>query len=278
MKALDFLYNTIPGRVLLRPLISRPVSDLSGILLDSGFSRILIPPFVRSHSIRLKDYELDNIGSFNDFFCRRIKEGMRVINRDRDALISPCDGLLSVYDIDENTELCVKQSRFSIKSLLRDKKLAGHFKGGYAFVFRLCVNHYHRYVYFDSGSKYADRHIQGVYHTVQPVALLKYPVFIENTRDYSVIDTDHFGRCVQMEVGAMLVGRIVNEIKSRALVCRGEEKGHFEYGGSTIIVLIPGGRVGLRGDIKAAVNSSREIPVLMGEEIGKRRKNVVDVS
>ncbi len=270
MKALDFLYNTIPGRILLRPLIGRPVSDLAGAVLDSGISRILIPPFAKSNSIRLEDYELDDIGSFNDFFCRRIKEGMRIINRDRDALIAPCDGLLSVYNIDENTDLCIKQSRFSIKSLLRDKKLAGYFKGGYALVFRLCVNHYHRYVYFDSGNKYADRHIQGVYHTVQPVALSKFPVFIENTRDYSVIDTDHFGRCVQMEVGAMLVGRIVNEVKSRALVCRGEEKGHFEYGGSTIVVLISKGRAELRDDIRKAVDSSREIPVLMGEEIGKR--------
>ena len=270
MMVLDLLYNTIPGRILLRPLISRPVSDLAGFLLDSGFSRILIPPFVKSHSIRPEDYELDDIGSFNDFFCRKIRKGLRVINRDPHALIAPCDGLLSVYKIDDRTELNVKQSRFTVGSLLRDKKLAGHFKGGYALVFRLCVNHYHRYVYFDSGYKYADRHIQGVYHTVQPVALSRFPVFMENTRDYSVIDTDHFGRCVQMEVGAMLVGRIVNEVKSRALVCRGEEKGHFEYGGSTIIVLIPEGRVKLRDDIKEAVDSSREIQVIMGEGIGKR--------
>lgn len=270
MSTLDFLYKTIPGRILLRPLISRRVSDFAGRLLDTPASKLLIDPFVKSHSIRTQDFELDNIGSFNDFFCRRIKEGVRVINRDKNALISPCDGLLSVCRIDEDSELLVKQSRFSVRSLLRDKKLAGHFKNGYALVFRLCVDHYHRYVYFDSGRKYADRHINGVYHTVRPVALSEFPVFIENTRDYTVIDTDHFGRCVQMEVGAMLVGRIVNKEKSSALVCRGEEKGHFEYGGSTIIILVPEGRVKLREDIAASLYTSKEIPVVMGEEIGKK--------
>ena len=73
MSILDFLYRTIPGRILLKPLVSRSVSDLSGRLLDSGFSRILIGPFAKNHSIRLEDYELDDIGSFNDFFCRKIK-------------------------------------------------------------------------------------------------------------------------------------------------------------------------------------------------------------
>ncbi len=269
MNILDFLYKTIPGRILLGPLVSKPVSDLSGRLLDSGFSRILIGPFAKNHSIRLEDYELDDIGSFNDFFCRRIKEGMRIINRDPNALVSPCDGLLSVYKISDDTVLDVKQSRFSIGSLLHDKKLALHYKNGYALIFRLCVDHYHRYVWFDSGKKYKNRHIDGQYHTVRPVALSESPVFIENTRDYAVIDTDHFGRCVQMEVGAMLVGRIVNEEEASALVCRGEEKGHFEYGGSTIILLIPQGRAGLRDDINELVDSSKEISVIMGEMIGR---------
>ena len=270
MKTLELLYNTIPGRLMLYPLISKPVSDLAGRFLDSSFSRIFIGPFVKVHSIRLNDFELDDIGSFNDFFCRRLKEGKRVIDREPNVLISPCDGLLSTYRIDDDTRLLVKQSRLHVRSLLRDKKLADHFRGGYALVFRLCVDHYHRYVYFDSGSKYEDRHIRGVYHTVQPVALAGYPVFIENTRDYSVIDTESFGRCVQMEVGAMLVGRIVNEVKSHARVLRGEEKGHFEYGGSTVIVLIPKGRAELRDDIKKTIGTAEEIPVLMGEKIGIR--------
>ena len=268
MDILKFLYNHKTGRIILKPLISRPVSKLSGKLLDSRLSKILIDPFVIKNKIDKTDYLLDDIGNFNDFFCRRIKPGLRSINKEKTALIAPSDGLLSVYRINDGTVLGVKQSRFTIGRLLRDRKLAAAFCNGYVLVYRLCVNHYHRYIYFDSGKKYKDRRINGIYHTVRPLALEKYPVYIENTREYSVIDTDNFGRCVQMEVGAMLVGRIVNECASPGRISRGDEKGHFEYGGSTIIVLIPEGRAELREDISESVNTGTEIPVIMGEAVG----------
>ncbi len=231
MGSLEFLYKTVLGRVLLRPLVSRP-------LMDARWSKILIRSFVKKNGINTDDYLLGNVKSFNDFFCRRIKDGRRPVDMAASSLIAPCDGLLSAYKIDgEGTVLNVKQSTFNIDSLLRDRELARRFDGGYALVYRLCVDHYHRYIW---------------------------PVFIENTRDYSVIDTANFGRCVQMEVGAMLVGRIVNEKPLPGRVRRGEEKGHFEYGGSTIIVLVPQGVAELRGDL----TGGEETPVKMGEQIG----------
>ncbi|MCR5604166.1 MAG: phosphatidylserine decarboxylase [Lachnospiraceae bacterium] len=268
MNTTELLYKTRPGRLILKALVSRPVSALSGRILDSRFSMAFISPFVKSCNIDLSEYRTDGINSFNDFFCRRIKKGRRIINYESKALIAPCDGLLSVYRIDEDTVLDIKQSRFTVRSMLRDGKLAGIYKNGCALVFRLCVDNYHRYIYFDSGFKYKNRHIPGFYHTVRPVALEEFPVFAENTREYVVMDTEGFGRCVQMEIGAMLVGRIVNEEKSACHVVRGDEKGHFEYGGSTVILLIPDGKMTLRPDIKAAAGTSMEIPVKMGETIG----------
>ena len=270
MNTLEFLYKNPVGRILLRPLISRPVSVLSGKLLDTRLSKALIAPFVKQNNINTRDYELEDIGCFNDFFCRRIKEGLRPVSDNGDDLIAPADGLLSVYRINDDTMLGVKQSRFSISRMLRDRKLAAGFNGGYALVFRLCVNHYHRYIFFDSGRVYKNRRINGVYHTVRPVALEQYPVYIENSREYMVMDTEHFGRAVQMEVGAMLVGRIVNEPVSDTRVKRGVEKGHFEYGGSTIIVLLSADKAKLRQDILDFVNTSQEISVKMGEVIGGR--------
>ena len=265
MDILNMLYGNRIGRMLLKPLISKPVSDLSGFLLDTKASKALIAPFVKANAIDTDDYILDDIHSFNDFFCRKIKNGLRPVPEDAGKFIAPCDGLLSVYRIDDDTKLKVKQSVFSMRSLLRDKRLAREYTGGYALVFRLCVNHYHRYIYFDSGKRYKNRRIQGVYHTVRPVALDKTPVFTENAREYTVIDTDNFGRCVQMEVGAMLVGRIVNEHTKVMRVSRGEEKGHFEYGGSTVIVLVPKDKVTLRNDILSLIDTSKETPVIMGE-------------
>ncbi len=273
MNTLMFLYKNRIGRLLLRPLISKPVSDLCGKLLDSRMSKVLIGPFVKKNDIRISDSQMDHIHSFNDFFCRRMKDGLRPVSKTGSDLSAPCDGLLSGYEIREDTVLSVKQSEYSIHRLLRDRKLAAGFQGGYALVFRLCVNHFHRYMYFDSGWKYQDRIIDGVYHTVRPLALEEFPVYVENSRQYSVIDTDNFGRAVQMEVGAMLVGRIVNEHPSAGRVLRGEEKGHFEYGGSTIILLLSKDKADLRQDILDHINKNVEIPVMMGEVIGRQKND-----
>ncbi len=265
---MSFLYKTIYGRALLKVLISRPISGISGKIMDSKFSKIFIGSFAKKNNIKLGDYQMDNINSFNDFFCRKIKEGLRPVDMDENALVSPCDGFLSVYKIKKELVLSVKQSSFTISSMLRDNRLSAAFENGYALVFRLCVDHYHRYIYFDSGEKYKNRKIKGVYHTVRPVALERIPVFTENSREYAVIDTKNFGRCVQMEVGAMLVGRIVNKDKEKCFVKKGEEKGHFEFGGSTVIVLLQKDKAVLREDIIRHANSNYEIPVVMGEKIG----------
>lgn len=273
MAILDFLYKTVPGRLILKPLTSRALSEMSGKLMDTKASGILIKPFAKKNGIKCADYILDDVKSFNDFFCRRIKDGLRPVDLDKANLVAPCDGLLTAYKIDSDTVLPVKQSRFSIRALLRDSKLAKNFEGGTALVFRLCVNHYHRYSFFDSGRCYKNRRINGIYHTVRPVALSGFPVFTENTREYVVIDTEGFGRAVQMEVGAMLVGRIVNEKYSNTRVIRGEEKGHFEYGGSTIIVLLGKDRAKLREDILQNSLAGEETSVSMGEVIGVKDGN-----
>ena len=86
MTALEFLYKTAFGRVLLKPLASRVVSRLSGALLDTRMSKVLIRSFVRKNDIRLEDYVLDDINSFNDFFCRRIKDGLRIPDMNHEVL------------------------------------------------------------------------------------------------------------------------------------------------------------------------------------------------
>ncbi|MCQ2547326.1 MAG: phosphatidylserine decarboxylase [Clostridia bacterium] len=264
---LGFLYNTIPGRILLKPLASRPVSRLCGRFMDSSFSRILISGFIRRNGIDLDEYESRDYTCFNDCFCRRIRSECRPIDMNPGHLIAPCDGLLSAYRISGNTVLPVKQCSFTIESLLRDASLASEFDEGLCLVFRLCVDNYHRYCYLDSGCKGRNIFISGRLHTVRPIALMARPVFAENCREYTVIDTDNFGPVVQMEVGAMLVGKISN-LHGEGRVTRGEEKGHFSYGGSTIIVLIKKDRAELAPEFLSAAESDLEMPVKMGQQLG----------
>lgn len=265
-KMLNFLYKTAAGRVLLKPLCSRWLSKLCGKFLDSRLSKPIIKSFVKKNNINLSDYYSDGFCSFNDFFCRKIKEELRPIDTEPSHLISPCDGLLSAYRINKNTVLPVKQSLYTVSELLNGDVLADRYADGICLVFRLCVDHYHRYCYIDNGTKSENIFIPGRLHTVRPIALESYPVFVQNCREYTVMETENFGAVTQIEVGAMLVGKIAN-LHGKASFLRGEEKGRFLYGGSTVILLLEKGSVKIKDEFFTATESGKETPVKMGEAL-----------
>lgn len=267
MSALLFLYKTVPGRVCLKALTRPGLSRFAGKFLDSRASTFLIRPFVRKNSIDLSEYESDRFTCFNDCFSRRIKPGLRPVDITPDALISPCDGLLSVYPVTAGTVLPVKQSQYTIERLLGGDPVYKEFLNGTALVFRLCVDNYHRYCYVDSGVKGENIFISGKLHTVRPVALESVPVFTENCREYTVIDSENFGRLVQMEVGAMLVGKIKNH-HGPGKIRKGEEKGTFLYGGSTIIVLLRENAARVDEVYITSTRACAETPVRYGQRIG----------
>ncbi|MCR5302318.1 MAG: phosphatidylserine decarboxylase [Lachnospiraceae bacterium] len=271
---LNFLYKTVIGRVFLKVLTHPVISRMCGAFCDCRISKILIGPFVRANGIDLSQYYSSHFRSFNECFARKIKPYLRPFDTDPTAFLSPCDGRLSVYEITSGTVIPVKQSRYSIARLLHSRKTAARFEGGYCLVFRLCVDNYHRYCYFDSGIKGENHFIEGKLHTVQPVALEDIPVFTENCREYTVMKTDNFGPVIQMEVGAMLVGKISNH-HGRYAFSRGEEKGCFLYGGSTIILLIQKDRAVLDDKILRASAAGKETPVIAGELIGRKYRKTI---
>lgn len=268
---LHFLYRRAAGRCILKVLSSRIVSKAAGVFLDSRCSHFLIKPFIAAHNVSLEECVSEDFMSFNDFFGRKLRKDKRPVDRAPESLIAPCDGLLSAYEIERNMVIPVKQSSYSLKSLLAGDEIYREYRDGICLVFRLRVDHYHRYCYVDSGVKKGNRKIEGQLHTVRPVALTSRPVFAENCREYTVIDTDHFGRIVQMEVGAMLVGKIKN-YHGAGRIYRGQEKGRFLYGGSTIIVLLKKGAAKLPQSLLRATAAGMEVPVKMGEKIGKTAK------
>ena len=268
---LRFLYRTIIGRFFLKALTRPAISIIVGRFLDTKISRFLINPFVKNNDIDLSICEDEEYESFNAFFCRKVKKTYRPICQDREIIISPCDGLLSVYQINNDLVIPVKQSRYHISDLLKNESLADEFEEGLCLVFRLCVNHYHRYAYIESGSKSNNTKINGILHTVQPIALRDIPVFTENSREYTTIETADIGKIIQMEVGAMLVGKIDN-YEEECECIRGEEKGRFMYGGSTIIVLLQKGQAIIPKEYIEATENGIETPVIMGQKLLTKAK------
>ena len=266
-KLLSFLYTNIFGRMLLKPLIQPQVSKLAGRYLSSAHSKWQISKFIERNEINMDIYEECDYSSFNDFFTRKIKPDCRPVPEDLDVLISPCDCLATVYPIQENTTFSIKNTEYTLRSLLRSPRLAKRFRGGYAYVLRLTVEDYHRYLYSVSGKQSKNYHIDGTYHTVNPIANDYLPIYKENTREYTVIHSKEFGDVLQMEVGALLVGKISNH-KQSTVVTRGEEKGFFEYGGSTIVVLTQKGRVTPRSDLLTNSKNGYETKVLQAHPLG----------
>ena len=265
---LNLLYSTTAGRTGLK-ILTRPwISKLGGAFMSSPFSVCMIRRFIEANDIDMSQYEPVRYRSYNEFFTRKIRPGLRPLPEDPDVLFSPCDCKVSVYPLDEGASFIVKDTEYTAASLLRSRKIAKHFKGGYAVVLRLTVDDYHRYCYIDDGIKSENYFIPGIYHTVNPIANDYAKIYQENAREFTMMKTKHFGHVVQVEVGALMVGRIRN-LQGAGKMKRGEEKGYFEFGGSTVVLLLEQGRVSIREDLIRRTREQKETKILQGEPLGR---------
>ncbi|MBQ9903072.1 MAG: phosphatidylserine decarboxylase [Clostridia bacterium] len=267
--SLRFLYETGFGRLLLQLLVRKPVSDFVGWFMERRISALWIKGFLKRSNIDMSAYESRKFRSFNDFFTRKILPERRPVDREPGHFISPCDCKLTVFKIQPDSVFTVKGGRYTVGQLLRNDELAGTFAGGTLLIFRLTVDDYHRYCYPDSGVKEDNIHIQGIYHTVNPIAYKRYAVLKENTREYTLLHSDNFDDVILMEVGATLVGRISN-LHGACRVEKGQEKGHFDFGGSTIVVILKAGVLKVDDDILRNNAEGCETVVKYGERIGVR--------
>lgn len=269
-RMLQRLYGHAFGRVLLKPLVRPWISKFVGSLLSTRCSCVLIKSFVKKHGIDLGQYETETYRSYNDFFVRRIRPELRPVDREPTHLISPCDSKLTVLPVTPDCRFSLKHTEYSVASLLKNDALAAEYAGGYVMIFRLTVDDYHRYFYVADGEKEENVRIAGKLHTVNPIANDYFPIYKENSREYCVVHTAEFGDLVMVEVGALLVGRIVNH-HGAASVRRGQEKGYFQFGGSTVVLLLKKDTAIMDPDILENSQNGIETVVKFGEKIGAAR-------
>ena len=264
-----FLYNTLPGRLLLKILIKPGISKFFGFLMDCPWSKIFIRGFAKKNNINLEEYITTKYKSFNDFFSRQIKKELRPFPDNEYDAAAPCDGKLTVYPITAGSSFHIKHSVYTVGDLLQDKKLADEFTDGICLIFRLTPNDYHRYSCIDGGEMISHKKIKGALHTVRPISQKRYHIYTQNSREYTVIQTNHFGKVIQMEVGALFVGRVKNYMTTGRFQ-RGDEKGMFEFGGSTVVMLFQKDTIIIDDAIYTNTRQDKETIIRMGYKIGEK--------
>ena len=245
------------NKLLTKLVTSKLVSKIYGLYNSSRFSKYKINKFINTNNIDITKYEDKDYKSFNDFFIRKLKK----INITKKGFISPCNGKLLVYKINKDLEINVKNITYKINELV-DEEL--DYKNGYVFIYRLALDDYHRFHYIDDGKRIKRKKIKGRLHTVSSSSS-NYKIYKENEREYSILQTKNYKNIIYMEVGALLVGKIMNYDKDT--FNRGEEKGYFLPGGSTIIIIA--NNIKVDKDILNYSKKNIETIVHVGERVGE---------
>ena len=258
-------YHGRYSRFLLPVVTSRLYTRLWGWWQCTPFSCNKIPAFVEQYHVNMADYEQQVFHNFDEFFIRPIREGARPMNIDPDRLIAPADSKLLVYPVKEDMHLTVKGLDYTLEELTGSRRFAKEFAGGQCLVFRLTMDDYHHYCFPADGWQRMRRTVPGRLHTVSPYSAEK-KVYQENYRVVNLLETKHFGKILMIEVGALFAGRIINY----PVRCfrKGEEKGYFRLGGSTILMLLQKDAVRLDEDILEYTDKGIEVKLRYREDIG----------
>ena len=269
--ALRFAYDTLLGRTLWPVLFgSRLCSAALGRRYDSPRSRGKIASLASMPGCMADEAEkpVSEYSSFNEFFTRRLKPGARPVG---DGVVSPADGRLMLYlDADADSPFPLKGARRALREVFGPAGAPSVPSGRYDIaVVRLAPVDYHRF-HFPCDCRTPDSPlvIPGGYHSVNPIALMRRPdVYAENERQIVRAEAE-FGPFWLVDVGAFGVGTIVQTYEG-VDHAKGDEKGYFKFGGSTVVFVVPAGALRFDDDLLGNSREGMETLVRFGERIAR---------
>lgn len=270
-KLLRYFYADRGGRLCLEILVRSFIFGFGERLFDSPLSRKWIPGFIKKHRIDRSEIQEESYHSFNGFLARKLKPGARPVSEGEKILISPCDGRGIVCRLGRDTEFYLKDTRYSLKSLLKNQKLAERFTNGYGVFLRPSGEDSHRYFYPAEGEKSSTVFIPGTFSGHKKEDRENFPVLETCTREYTLLKTRLFGTILIMEIGDLLAGRIHNLHKEPCHVDKGQEKGYFSLGGGAVALLFQPDKIRLDFDLIENSENGYETIVKMGERIGEQK-------
>jgi phosphatidylserine decarboxylase len=182
--------------------------------------------------------------------------------------VSPADGKILAYANISNSDFIIKGYRFDIFSFLNNARLAKKYLDGTLVIIRLAPFDYHRFHFPISGNVSPVTRIDGDYYSVNPLALRKMTeLFCLNKREFTILSNPLFGDVVMTEVGATMVGSIIQTYTGN-FVKKGEEKGYFKFGGSTVVLLFEKNKIRIDKDLLIHTLKGYETGIKEGERIG----------
>ena len=273
-RPLRWAYGNPLGRLAQWLLIRRwIVSAWYGRRMDTLSSSLKIKPFIEQYGLDEGEFaeSVDDYNSFNEFFYRKLKPGARPIDAANDSVVFPADGRhLAFADITAESNFFVKGQSFDLAIFLGDADLAKRYEGGSMILSRLCPVDYHRFHFPCEGNPCPPRFINGWLYSVNPIALVTRPsIFWENKRVVTAIESPPLGQVQFVDIGATMVGSIRQTYTPGETVAKGEEKGYFAFGGSSVAVLFEKGRVEFDADLLENTVNGFETYARVSERMGR---------
>jgi phosphatidylserine decarboxylase len=231
--------------------------------VEGAKTTALIRNFVTKYRVNMDEAAEPDIAaykSFNDFFTRALKPGVRPLAQA--PLICPVDGAISQFGAIAGDQIFqAKGHRYSTTALLGgDARLAAQFQDGLFATLYLSPRDYHRIHMPCAGRLTRMIHVPGDLFSVNPTTARGVPgLFARNERVVCVFEHETLGPWALVLVGATIVGSMstvwhglikregpVHEWRydtSGIRLAQGAEMGRFLLG-STVVMCFPKG--GLR--------------------------------
>ncbi|SNC58876.1 archaetidylserine decarboxylase [Sodalis endosymbiont of Henestaris halophilus] len=232
-------------------------------------TRWVIMLFVRLYNVDMQEAQQSDLTAyptFNAFFVRSLRDDVRPIDADPEALVLPADGVISQFgSIDGEQIFQAKKHYYSLEALLAgNESMIAYFRNGKFATTYLAPRDYHRVHMPCNGVLREMLYVPGDLFSVNMLTADYIPnLFARNERVICLFDTD-FGPMAQILVGANIVGSIQtvwagtitppragiikrwryplsNEAEVVVLL-KGQEMGRFKLG-STVINLFVGKNV-----------------------------------
>lgn len=272
---LKFLHATIIGRILMRFLFTSKLSNEIITLFNYTIaSKGGIRKFIAKYDLDTEELDkpLDKYRTFADFFIRRLKPGARQIDSLPHSVIAPSDSLIQalVISLGSDTRFEIKGTRFLLEDLINDYQQAGKYVGGTLMVFYLAPYNIHHFIYPVAGVLKSIRSIGTKFFSVNSISLENgFRPFDFNRRDISILQTEEMGDVMMVEIGGFYAGKIVQENAILGFKEKGDTKGYFALGGSTVVLAFEKGKFGIDKDIIDMQKQGVTTSVRQGEKIGE---------